>query len=150
MLTPKMKEVKIMMWEEFEKIAGYKVSFETYNNVIEPMYMAINVSKQEFVKMLDKKAFALPTASEIKKEMKKIAFHLFEICGHSTDWQAEENLMNLAEKYAKMEFGYTRNNPKMWIKYEKGYEYTNERGCHYIKSFTVMYGYTEIKTIKLI
>ena len=29
-----------MMKHEFEALAGYEVSFEDYNNVIEPMYMA--------------------------------------------------------------------------------------------------------------
>lgn len=139
-----------MMKHEFEEIAGYEVSWETYNDVIEPMYMATNLTKQEFVKLIDKKAVALPTSEEIKKEMKKIALHLYEICGHYTDFKAEMDLMNLAEKYAKKEYGYSRNDPKMWIKYDKEYEYTNQRGCYYIKAFTVMYDYTEIKTVKLV
>ena len=29
-----------MMKHEFEALAGYEVSFEDYNRVIEPMYMA--------------------------------------------------------------------------------------------------------------
>lgn len=46
-----------MMKHEFEALAGYKVSNETYDNIIEPMYMATNLSKQEFVKTLNRKAF---------------------------------------------------------------------------------------------
>ena len=42
-----------MMWKEFEEIAGYEVSYEDYANVIEPMYMATELSKREFVKCLD-------------------------------------------------------------------------------------------------
>lgn len=46
---------------EFEELAGYEVSFDAYHNVIEPMFIAVrdNVTKQEFVKMLDGKAFAI-------------------------------------------------------------------------------------------
>lgn len=53
-----------MMKFEFEKIAGYEVSQETYDNVIEPMYLATNLSKSEFVKLLNRKAL------ELKKEYK--------------------------------------------------------------------------------
>lgn len=48
-----------MMKHEFEQIAGYEVSWEDYNNIIEPMYMATNLSKEEFVKTLSKKRFAV-------------------------------------------------------------------------------------------
>lgn len=54
-----------MMKHEFEELAGYEVSNEDYDKVIEPMYMALNMSKAEFVKCLDKKRFA--KKSEIKK-----------------------------------------------------------------------------------
>lgn len=47
-----------MMKHEFEELAGYEVSNEDYDKVIEPMYMALNMSKAEFVKCLDKKRFA--------------------------------------------------------------------------------------------
>ena len=46
-----------MMHKEFEAIAGYEVSYEDFINIIEPMYMATNLSKQEFVKTLNKKFF---------------------------------------------------------------------------------------------
>ena len=51
-----------MMKEEFERLAGYEVSFEDYNKVIEPMYMATNLSKEDFIKTIDKKRF------EVKKQ----------------------------------------------------------------------------------
>ena len=47
-----------MMWEEFERIAGYEVTQEDYTQKIEPMYMATDMSKQDFVKTLNKKTFA--------------------------------------------------------------------------------------------
>jgi hypothetical protein len=55
-----------MMQSEFERLAGYKVSAEDYSNVIEPMYMATSISKQEFAKMLDRKRF------EVKEEKQKL------------------------------------------------------------------------------
>ena len=45
-----------MMKREFEAMAGYEVTNETYDNIIEPMYMATNLSKQEFIKTLNRKA----------------------------------------------------------------------------------------------
>lgn len=46
-----------MMHKEFEQIAGIEVTYEDYTNIIEPMYMATSVSKQEFVKTLNLKFF---------------------------------------------------------------------------------------------
>lgn len=65
-----------MMKHEFEELAGYEVATEDYNNIIEPMYMATNLSKHEFVKVIDKKRFALKTREQLVKEMKMCAKHL--------------------------------------------------------------------------
>ena len=46
-----------MMHKEFEEIAVIEVTAEDYNNIIEPMYNATNLSKQEFVKTLNLKFF---------------------------------------------------------------------------------------------
>ena len=48
-----------MMKHEFEAIAGYEVSEEDYRKIIEPMYMATDLSKEEFVKVINKKRFAI-------------------------------------------------------------------------------------------
>ena len=53
-----------MMWKEFEELAGYEVSFDTYEKVIEPMYMATDLSKADFVKVINRKAV------ELKRERK--------------------------------------------------------------------------------
>lgn len=58
------KGMPIMMKHEFEEIAGYEVSDDTYNKVIEPMYMATYMSKYDFVKLINRKAV------ELKKEYK--------------------------------------------------------------------------------
>lgn len=53
-----------MMKYEFEVLAGYKVSTDDYNKIIEPMYMATGMNKADFVKCIDRKRF------EEKKETK--------------------------------------------------------------------------------
>ena len=55
-----------MMKHEFEALAGYEVSTEDYNNIIEPMYMATNMSKADFVKCIDKKRFQIVKKAEEK------------------------------------------------------------------------------------
>ena len=91
-----------MMWEEFEKIAGYEVSYEDYTNVIEPMYNATNLSKGEFVKTLNRKAFDLKVKKqEMIKAMKAICAERKENAEHFTNYEAEEKLRELAEKYAE-------------------------------------------------
>ena len=58
-----------MMKSEFEKLAKIEVTDETYYKVIEPMYLATDIPKQEFVKLLNLKALAAPkvTVKDIKK-----------------------------------------------------------------------------------
>lgn len=99
-----------MMHEEFMKIAGYEVSYEDYTNIIEPMYMALpeNISKQDFVKMIDKKRFALKPISKIVKEMKQIAKELKETCTHYTDYEKKDKLEALVKEYMERK-GYTGN-----------------------------------------
>ncbi len=78
-----------MMKNEFEALAGYEVTWEDYNNIIEPMYMATSLSKSEFVKVLDKSRFALKTEKELIAEARKEAKHLEHICGHHGDIESE-------------------------------------------------------------
>ena len=56
-----------MLKEEFERIAKIEVEEETYKKVIEPMYMATDLSKEEFVKTLNLKTFAKKQEKNIKK-----------------------------------------------------------------------------------
>ena len=89
-----------MMWKEFEEIAGYEVSADDYHKIIEPMYMALpDVSKADFVKMIDKKRFALKGKNEILKRMRQIAKHLRETCDLYTDWDALNELEKLRAEY---------------------------------------------------
>lgn len=93
-----------MMKHEFEALAGYEVSVADYDNIIEPMYMATELSKEEFVKVICKERFALKSREEIIQEIKGIAEHLKKTCDHFTDYEAKEKLEALAEEY-KERFG---------------------------------------------
>lgn len=62
-----------MMYAEFIQLAGYEVSYQTYVEIIEPMYMATNLSKENFIKCLDRKQFEVipeksPETLAIEKE----------------------------------------------------------------------------------
>ena len=92
------------MKHEFEALAGYEVSVADYDNIIEPMYMATELSKEEFVKVICKERFALKSREEIIQEIKGIAEHLKKTCDHFTDYEAKEKLEALAEEY-KERFG---------------------------------------------
>lgn len=93
-----------MMKHEFEALAGYEVSVADYDNIIEPMYMATELSKADFVKVISKERFALKSRDELIQEMKELAGHLKDTCEHFTDIEAEEKLTALAEEY-KERFG---------------------------------------------
>ena len=93
-----------MMKIEFEALAGYEVSVSDYDNIIEPMYMATQLSKEDFVKVINKERFALKSREEIIQEIKGIAEHLKKTCDNFTDYEAEEKLKELAEEY-KVRFG---------------------------------------------
>lgn len=136
-----------MMKYEFEKIAGYEVSQEDYDNIIEPMYMAVELTKTEFVKCIDKKRFALRTEKQLVNEMKKLAKHLKEICENYTDYDALSQLGDLALEYARR-FCASGTAPI----YKNEYTYPDiKRGCTYPKSveFYTDKGYIE-KAIELL
>lgn len=126
-----------MMWKEFEEIAGYEVSYDDYSNIIEPMYMAIpdGISKQEFVKMLNKKRFALPTRQAIIRDMKKRCEFLFENCGLKSFYEEKSELDRIAKQYAKRFWGMDWSNDlDKYCFFRTGYAYCGckmDRGCSY-------------------
>lgn len=131
-----------MLKEEFEKIAGYEVSYDTYKNIIEPMYNAIpeNITKYEFVKMFDKKAFALPSANSYLKIVKEEAKHLFEICGKGYDWQSQERMERAAKNYMKRKYGIDwYDDMNAYCSFTKGSEFSNGRGCTFPKELVIGY-----------
>ena len=138
----------------------YEVSYDTYKGIIEPMYTALpaGISKTKFISMLDKKAFALPTKSEMKKAMRKEAMHLFEICGHHSDYTSESILEKLAHDYAKRYYGLDWvKDTKVYCYFIKEYEYPEiKRGCTYPKELVIGrdndngYGFVEYERIQLV
>ncbi|MDE7157594.1 MAG: hypothetical protein K2O02_06545 [Lachnospiraceae bacterium] len=118
-----------MMKHEFEALAGYEVSVSDYDNIIEPMYMATELSKEEFVKVICKERFALKSREEIIQEMKELAEHLKKNCEHFTDFEAKEKLEALAEEY-KERFGPYKGSFLLNSRYTL--EHLGEcRGCSY-------------------
>ena len=128
-----------MMKQEFEEIAGYEVSTEDYNNIIEPMYMATDMSKQDFVQTINKKRFALPTTRELMRQIKKEAKHLAETCGQYTDYESKERIDKLAKEYAKRKYNLDwANDIKSYVFFLTEYEYPEiGRGCTYPKTLVI-------------
>lgn len=85
-----------MMKQEFEKLAGYEVSAEDYNNIIEPMYSATNLSKQDFVKTINRKAF------EVKHEFPIVIVGV-KVLPNGTWMTYQAELRNVNIKTGKIE-----------------------------------------------
>lgn len=112
-----------MTHEEFEKLAGYEVSLADYQDIIEPMYMATNLDKQDFVECINKKRFALVPLKNLIKEMKECAASLKESCTHYIDNETQERLDDLVEQYIE------RRYPNLPIDYS--YEDEQLWSCYY-------------------
>ena len=124
-----------MMYEEFMKIAGYEVAYDTYTDIIEPMYMATpdNITKEQFVAMLDRKAFAMPTRDHLIRDMRKMAKHLAETCEHYSDFETAEKLERMAKDFAKRFYGIDwTHDSKSYVYFNREYAYPEiKRGCTY-------------------
>ena len=135
-----------MMKAEFEKIAGYEVSNEDYFEIIEPMYMATNLTKEDFVKTVSKKRFALKPIKKIVKEMRKAAQELKETAGHYTDYELKDKLDALIEEYMERK-GYIVAGIKT-----AGFMVNTEQTmshCYYPASVSI-YGFKTFKNIEVI
>ncbi len=88
-----------MTQTEFEILAGYEVTQADYNTIIEPMYMATVLSKEEFVKCINKARFALPTRNQMLNTMRRLAKILKENCTHFIDKETETALRELVTRY---------------------------------------------------
>lgn len=141
-----------MMKHEFEALAGYEVSFEDYNRVIEPMYMATELSKEDFVKCIDRKRFALPTKAELLAAMRKEVKHLYDICGRCCDFESEQRLERLAHTYLKRVYGVDWTvDSQAYAFFLKGYEYPDiQRGCTYPRELVLGRGNREYERIALV
>lgn len=133
-----------MMKHEFEQIAGYEVSAEDYRNILEPMYMALpdSFTKADFVKMVDRKRFALPTKSDIVKDMKRRAQFLFDNCG-LRGWNDEKReLERIAKAYAKRFYGWDFSDLTTHCFFTHKYAYCGcvmDRGCSFPNELVIGY-----------
>lgn len=129
-----------MMKQEFEALAGYEVTWEDYNEIIEPMYMATRLTKAEFVKTINKKRFALKPLKALVKEMKQIAQEIEEKCSHVYTHDLEEQLREIAREYVRRKYGTAATfNTHDEMKFS----------CYYIKSIEI-FGTKDYKTIESI
>lgn len=117
-----------MMYDEFERLAGYEVSYDDYVNIIEPMYLATDLPKEDFVKCLNKKRFALPPVKNYIDNMKTCAADLKQTCTNYTDYETKDMLDELVEMYIDRVFGNLR----------VGYYYDEAElwSCHYPTAVT--------------
>lgn len=89
-----------MKKHEFEQLAGYAVSSEDFEKVIEPMFKATTLSERDFVKCLDKKRFAL-SEKQLRNEMAIEARHLMETGDTYKDFDSWDRIDDLAREYTK-------------------------------------------------
>ena len=132
------------------EIAGYKVSYDDYKNIIEPMYMAApdSMTKAEFINCLNRKRFEVKTRTEnqIIHEARKVSQFLYDNCGRRSYHEEKDKVENYARELEKMFNIIVITIP--------GYEYEEvQRGCTYPKEFVY---YTadgqgrEVKRVKLV
>lgn len=138
-----------MMWEEFERIAGYEVSYEDYTNIIEPMYNATTLNKQDFIKCLDRKQFDLGYKRKVEEKkliarMKELAQDMKDLCGRTTTYEEYEELRKVARRYID-EF-------PLWKAPHHEFETAEGYGkCTYVKSLIWYdHNWNEVKRIDLV
>lgn len=91
-----------MMKSEFEKIAGYEITYDDYKNIIEPMYLALNLEKKEFVKLLNKKRFAVShKQNEDLIRLKIFANEIADKANKKNVYEESYDLYNNCEEYCK-------------------------------------------------
>lgn len=141
-----------MMKDEFEKLAGYEVTLDDFQKIIEPMYMATALDKSEFVKCLNRRRFALPTKEQMIGEMRKTARHLHEICGRFEDYKILDKLESMANAYARRFYNLDLlYDPEAWVYFNTGYEFPDlQRGCTYPRELVIGRGEKEFERIRLV
>lgn len=95
-----------MMWKEFEELAGYEVTYEDYSKIIEPMYMATDLNKRDFIACLDYKRFSIQYRKEqmkhkMVKRLKELAAQMKAEAGHVDTYETFSELHGLAREYDK-------------------------------------------------
>ena len=135
---------------EFEKLAGYEVTTRDYLDIIEPMYMATDLDKLEFVKCLDRTRFDKQIRlSKFIKSAKKYAESLKKCCGKWVDVHSEEHLKGELEMYAQEKYGLAYDTD-LTIYFKTAYEFPSlQRGCTYPISAEIIVDGVTFETVKL-
>lgn len=60
------------MCDEFIKMSGLEISFKQYAEIVEPMYMATNMSKQDFIEFIAPSVKAMIKRMPKEKTIKKM------------------------------------------------------------------------------
>ena len=131
-----------MMYTEFlnlAKVTENDISFDTYRNIIEPMYMATDMNKYEFVEMLNIKAIKdmYPNVNKVCKDLVKLIAEMKKLLGHTTMHEQENKFVELAKKFCELR--------GMEYCYEDGLIYeipSYERGCTMYTGFVAKMGNT--------
>ena len=95
-----------MLKQEFEQITGWEVTCKDYYEIIEPLYMATNMTKQDFAQVLNRKRFdqkyiKAQYEKQLLKEMKELAKEMKALCGQSTAFEKYEAMRVKALEYSK-------------------------------------------------
>lgn len=92
-----------MTKNEFEKLAGYEVAVDDYDRIIEPMYMATDLTKEAFVTTINRKRF------EVKKEESDLEKQIkLEIKELKHEIEKEEEAIQIFKSY------YEEDNDEYW------------------------------------
>ena len=129
-----------MIYSEFLNIANVTendITADTYDNIIEPMYMATNLSKYDFVKMLNIKEICntYPNVNKTEKELVKLIAKMRKNLGLRTMHEEENKFIELAKQYCELK--------GMEYCYEEGIVHEiplYERGCSMYTGFVARKG----------
>ena len=124
-----------MLKKEFENLAGYRVTDSDYYGIIEPMYMATDLNKADFVACLDHKRFALPTEAEALKTLKKMANECAEEEEPIKKYEKLDRLGDKAADFTKNFYNIDRLNGSEWCYIETKTSRTSGRVLSIVLEF---------------
>ena len=132
-----------MFKEEFEKLAGYKVTRLDYFRIIEPMYMATKLKKEEFVKVINRKEFETTPEKEALDKIRLYAEEYRNNTKNDGKFFITTEFNNMVEEFARKYY----DSNKIWIGAE-----TDIFGAMYPAEFQIINEstYRVMKTFKLL
>lgn len=132
-----------MFKEEFEKLAGYKVTRLDYFRVIEPMYMATKLNKEEFVKVINRKEFETTPEKEALDKIRLYAEEYRNNAKNDGKFFITTEFNNMVEEFARKYY----DSNKIWIgakhdilgaMYPSEFQIMNETNNRVLKTFKLL------------